>query len=80
MNIKQKLAQVMIDLGSRYSGAKKLHSDQFGDFNLADPRDRKRLKKVVIDLQRETDRLSEHDLSNWRMACQMARNVEHPNR
>lgn len=80
MNIKQKLAQVMIDLGSRNSGAKKLHSDQFGDFNLADPRDRKRLKKVVIDLQRETDRLSEHDLSNWRMACQMARNVEHPNR
>ena len=57
-----------------------LHSPKFGDFNLADPADRKRLKKVVIDLQRETDRLVEHDIHNWRVACQMARNYDYPNR
>lgn len=80
MNIKQRLGQAMIDLGSRYFSDQKIHSDKFGDFDLADPRDRKRMKKVVIDLQRETDRLMEHDLSNWRMACQMARNYDNPNR
>ena len=80
MNIKQRLGQAMISLGSRYYAGSKMHSDKYGDFNLADPRDRKRLKKVMIDLHRETDRLSEHDLSNWRMACQMARNVDNPNR
>jgi len=57
-----------------------VHSDRFGDFNLADPQDRKRLKKVVIDLQRESDRLCEHDIRDWRNACRLARSYESPNR
>lgn len=80
MTIRERLASGLINLGVKTSGAKRLHSDRFGDFNLADPRDRKRLKRVVVDLQRESDRLREHDISNWRAACQMARDVENPNR
>lgn len=57
-----------------------LHSGKYGDFNLASEDDRKRLKRVVIDLMRETARLSEHDISKWRRACQLAINVDNPNR
>lgn len=46
----------------------------------SDVKERRRLKKVVIDLQRETDRLTEHDISAWRAACQMAKNYDDPNR
>lgn len=57
-----------------------IHPPRHGDFNLADPADRRRLKKVVIDLQRESDRLSEQDISRWRYACQLARNYDSPSR
>lgn len=57
-----------------------LHSRKHGDFNLAKEPDRRRLKKVVIDLMRETDRLVEHDISHWRYACQRAIDIEYPNR
>ena len=78
MGIENKLRQM---LGAQEETASRtIHSEQFGDFNLADPADRKRLKKVVIDLQRDSDRLCEHDIANWRSACQMARNYDSPNR
>ena len=51
-----------------------------GTFDLARQEDRRRLKKVVIDLQRETDRLIQHDIRHWRYACQLAQNVDYPNR
>lgn len=57
-----------------------VHSTLHGDFNLADPAQRRRLKKIAIDLYRETDRLIEHDIQRWRYACQMARDYEYPNR
>lgn len=55
-------------------------SNKFGSFNLSKAKDRKRLKKVVIDLQKSTDILSERDISKWRYACQMAINAENPSR
>lgn len=57
-----------------------INSPNHGRFDLARPEDRKRLRKVVIDLQRQTDRLTQHDIRNWRMACQLAQNVDNPNR
>lgn len=60
--------------------SKTLHSKKYGSFDLAKPSDRKRLKKVVIDLMRESDRLVEHDISQWRYACQRAIDVDYPNR
>lgn len=57
-----------------------LDSPVYGRFDLAKAEDRKRLKKVVIDIQRESDRLVQHDIRNWRYACQLAKNVESPNR
>lgn len=57
-----------------------INSPKYGTFDLARQEDRRRLKKVVIDLQRETDRLIQHDIRHWRYACQLAQNVEYPNR
>ncbi|MBR4801419.1 MAG: DUF935 family protein [Bacteroidales bacterium] len=57
-----------------------LNSEKHGTFNLAKEKDRKRLKKVVVDLQRYTDMLTEHDISHWRYACQLAVNIENPSR
>lgn len=57
-----------------------LESKEHGKFDLSKASDRKRLKKVVIDLQRYTDMLTEHDISHWRYACQLAVNVENPSR
>lgn len=41
---------------------------------------RKKLQKVVIDIQRSTDLLAKRDLSEWRLAEQAAINVLQPNR
>lgn len=57
-----------------------LESKEHGTFDLTKEKDRRRLKKVVIDLQRYTDMLTEHDISHWRYACQLAVNVENPSR
>lgn len=57
-----------------------LQSAQYGEFNLARKEDRNRLTKVIIDLQRSTDRLIQHDISHWRQAWQMAIDVDNPNR
>lgn len=56
-----------------------LHS-KYGDFNLARESDRKRLKKTVVQLQRQTDALTRKDMGDWRNAWQMAINVDYPNR
>ncbi len=58
---------------------KVLHS-KYGDFNLARESDRKRLKKTVVQLQRQTDALTRKDMGDWRNAWQMAINVDYPNR
>ena len=52
----------------------------YGDFNLAKEDDRKRLKHVVIAIQRTTDALSRKDIADWRRAWQMAINIETPSR
>ena len=56
-----------------------LHS-QYGTFNLARESDRKRLKKTIVQLQRQTDALTRKDIGDWRNAWQMAINVDYPNR
>ena len=56
-----------------------LHS-KYGTFNLAKESDRKRLKKTVVELQRQTDALTRKDIGDWRHAWQMAINVDNPNR
>lgn len=52
----------------------------YGDFNLAKNTDRKRVRKMVIELQRTTDALTRKDIKDWRDAWQMAINVDSPNR
>lgn len=52
----------------------------YGNFNLAKSSDRKRVKKMVIELQRTTDALTRRDIADWRQAWQMAINVDNPNR
>ena len=53
---------------------------KYGDFNLARQDDRRRLKRIVVDLQRQTDALTRKDVGDWRAAWQMAINVDSPNR
>ena len=53
---------------------------KYGTFNLAKESDRKRLKKTVVELQRQTDALTRKDIGDWRHAWQMAINVDNPNR
>lgn len=52
----------------------------YGDFNLAKEGDRKRVQKMVIELQRTTDALTRKDIKDWRDAWQLAINVDSPNR
>nr|DAF62160.1 MAG TPA: portal [Myoviridae sp. ctt8G1] len=52
----------------------------YGDFNLAKEGDRKRVRKMVIELQRTTDALTRKDIKDWRDAWQMAINVDNPDR
>ena len=56
-----------------------LHT-KYGDFNLARESGRKRLKRQVIELQRETDALIRRDLHDWRTAWQLAIDVDNPDR
>ena len=51
-----------------------------GDFNLAKDSDRKRVQKMVIELQRTTDALTRKDIQDWRNAWQLAINVDYPYR
>lgn len=56
-----------------------LHT-KYGDFNFAKASDRKRINKMVIELQRTTDALTRKDIADWHNAWQMAINVDNPNR
>ena len=40
----------------------------------------RRLRKTVVELQRQTDALTRKDIGDWRQAWQMAINVDYPNR
>ena len=51
----------------------------YGDFHLAKG-NKKRVQKMIIDLQRATDALTRQDMQDWRQAWQMAINVDSPNR
>lgn len=51
----------------------------YGDFTLAKG-DKKKVNKMIIELQRTTDALTRKDLKDWRNAWQMAINVDNPNR
>ncbi len=48
--------------------------------DLSKEKDRKRFQKIVIDLQRQTDLLTQRDLASWRQAHQMALSVDNPSR
>ncbi len=49
-------------------------------FDLAKESDRKRLRKIVIELQRATDALTRKDIRDWRAAWQRAIDVNYPDR
>ena len=53
---------------------------KIGKVNLSDPRERRRVGKVSVELQLQTEALTKKDLRNWRNAWQQAINVEYPNR
>lgn len=56
-----------------------LHT-RYGDFNLAKEGDRRKVRKMVVNLQRTTDALTRKDIQDWRNAWQLAINVDSPNR
>lgn len=56
-----------------------LHT-KYGDFNLAKDSDRRKIRKMVVNLQRTTDALTRKDIQDWRNAWQLAINVDSPNR
>lgn len=51
-----------------------------GDYNLDTRRGRKNFKKIVMELQRQTDLLTRQDMGHWRQAWQMAIHTDNPNR
>ena len=59
---------------------KKQNPMKIGKVNLSDPRERRRVGKVSVELQLQTEALTKKDLRNWRNAWQQAINVEYPNR
>lgn len=48
--------------------------------NLATASDIAKARKIVINLQQQTDTLTRRDIADWHAAWQMALNIEHPNR
>ncbi|OYP59412.1 DUF935 family protein [Prevotella sp. P3-122] len=52
----------------------------YGNISLANQTDRKRIQKMVIQLQRYTDALTRRDIADWRHAWQKAISVDNPNR
>ena len=67
------------ETASNKPDARVLHT-AYGDINLADFKDRKKIRKMVVELQRATDALTRKDIQDWRTAWQMAINVDSPNR
>lgn len=58
---------------------KTLLQTPFGTLRLA-KNEAKRFRKTVMELQRTTDSLTRKDIGDWRMAWQMAINIDNPNR
>lgn len=58
---------------------KTLLQTPFGTLRLA-KNDAKRFRKTVMELQRTTDSLTRKDIGDWRIAWQMAINIDNPNR
>ncbi|MFI3322442.1 MAG: DUF935 family protein [Rikenellaceae bacterium] len=52
----------------------------FGNFNLAKPSDRARLKSTLIEIKTQTEALTQKDIRSWRNAWQVALNIDNPNR
>lgn len=52
----------------------------YGKLNLAKAGDRRRVQKIVAQLQRTTDALTRKDMADWRAAWQWAINIDNPNR
>lgn len=63
----------------KHKDAEMLHTP-YGDFNLAKEGDRRKVQRIVCELQRSTDALTRKDIGDWRNAWQLAISVEHPNR
>lgn len=63
-----------------FGGGQNVLHTPYGDLHLAKSSDRKRVKKMVIELERTTDALTRRDIADWRQAWQMAINVDSPNR
>lgn len=63
-----------------FGGGQNVLRTPYGDLHLAKSSDRKRVKKMVIELERTTDALTRKDIADWRQAWQMAINVDSPNR
>lgn len=64
---------------NRNTSNKTLVQTPFGSLRLA-KNDAKRFQKTVMELQRTTDSLTRKDIADWRIAWQMAINVDNPNR
>ncbi|MFR9545339.1 MAG: DUF935 family protein [Rikenellaceae bacterium] len=52
----------------------------FSGYNLARKEDRERLRKVLVDINLQTDALTRKDMRSWRSAHQVAVDVENPRR
>ena len=63
-----------------FGGGRDVLHTPHGNFYLASPSERRRVKKMVIELQRTTDALTRKDIADWRNAWQMAINVDRPDR
>ena len=53
---------------------------KFGDLNLAKPEDMATARKIIVELIQNTDALTRKDIRDWRLAWQMAINIDTPNR
>ena len=52
----------------------------YGKLNLASNKGRRKMTKIVAQIQRTTEALTRSDIQNWRSAWQWAINVDSPNR
>lgn len=59
---------------------KKKNPVRIGRVNLSNPAELKRVTKLSVNLQLQTEALIKKDLRTWRNAWQYAKNVEYPNR
>ena len=52
----------------------------YGNFNLAKADERRQVKHIITQIQRNTDALTRKDIADWRRAWQAAINIDNPNR